>query len=884
MSFCIPYSDYLANAGLYDLLSVPADSCAGCGTQFNTPVGLNVRLNPIPLSSGAILTVIFHEVTVEGNTTIAELIDNSTLPIEDGTLDLLQSWQIVTDAVYSGEMRLELVAPQDTSESDFKRMLLLDATDGGPSDITLMYEDGVSPDYASRTIYAKIADNAPNLGMVRATAQSSKVEKTIGWWLWSCYWFGLGRGKPCFGPKEATFRTRCVTCEWADGGPDDDAWKLSYSDGKCKCIRLGACCPGGSTDATQILTEEDCHKFKPSPPKKPTWYGGYGLLLPGGRGIACCSLDCESRRGQKNAKNCDECECENQDWEICGSEMNCFKKCDPTKNLMRKIEGAICSCVCNPTGCPAGKKLKGGENPNCECECDPTACPAGKKLKDGENPNCECACETEGTKPCTKGNGTEVCAKECKTQDGGGVQPSWNEQCECECADQQETYCDSVDAMKPTCVNCSGTNRSMNPDNCECRCDLPCSIAGQKLALPPADCTCVCDETRNDTYNDCRCRVANPQKDLCPAGMTYGQYPNCDCFCTDTSKIKCGDECKDRCESSEQNWNSDCTQCVCDNNTSKNITCGGDCYYPCGWPGEDGLEGQTRNPNGCQCECPNLTFAGAAYQGAEDGPYCAYSVKCWYCENGAVTSRNTSLRSVDITGPMNYWTTCPAIGGGGFDTKQAALNACPCEQLTFANSPATGTRGTDGICRYKVSCYECDGNGGCAKKVASLTSSQIASRPNCSNWPNTATGAPRFNTCDGAKAACISSSSSSACPPGYRKVSRPGFLRSLADECVPDCKSELFECLPGFCCTENPFTGGNDCLLCSSSSSSNSSSSSSPPRWSCNGSNSCVEDPSGSYDSEAGCLDGAYFDCGCETGFTYNQGRGECVTDLFYCA
>jgi hypothetical protein len=56
------------------------------------------------------------------------------------------------------------------------------------------------------------------------------------------------------------------------------------------------------------------------------------------------------------------------------------------------------------------------------------------------------------------------------------------------------------------------------------------------------------------------------------------------------------------------------------------------------------------------------------------------------------------------------------------------------------------------------------------------------------------------------------------------------------------------------------------------------------PRWSCSGPNSCVKDPSGPYDSESGCLDGAYLDCGCPKGYTYSQVRNQCVTDLFYCA
>jgi hypothetical protein len=45
-------------------------------------------------------------------------------------------------------------------------------------------------------------------------------------------------------------------------------------------------------------------------------------------------------------------------------------------------------------------------------------------------------------------------------------------------------------------------------------------------------------------------------------------------------------------------------------------------------------------------------------------------------------------------------------------------------------------------------------------------------------------------------------------------------ITSLSFTCLPDCNTPEFACSTGYCCTEDPKTGGNDCLPCSSSSSS----------------------------------------------------------------
>lgn len=66
---------------------------------------------------------------------------------------------------------------------------------------------------------------------------------------------------------------------------------------------------------------------------------------------------------------------------------------------------------------------------------------------------------------------------------------------------------------------------------------------------------------------------------------------------------------------------------------------------------------------------------------------------------------------------------------------------------------------------------------------------------------------------------CPSSSSSSQCPPGYRRVKKKS-LWLEEEECQKDCTYPEFSCDLGFCCIENLFSGGNDCLPCESSSSS----------------------------------------------------------------
>jgi hypothetical protein len=59
--------------------------------------------------------------------------------------------------------------------------------------------------------------------------------------------------------------------------------------------------------------------------------------------------------------------------------------------------------------------------------------------------------------------------------------------------------------------------------------------------------------------------------------------------------------------------------------------------------------------------------------------------------------------------------------------------------------------------------------------------------------------------------------------------SYPRGVGALSFECVPDCTTPDFVCLPGYCCTENILDGSNSCLPCPSSSSSESPSSSSSP-------------------------------------------------------
>ena len=52
--------------------------------------------------------------------------------------------------------------------------------------------------------------------------------------------------------------------------------------------------------------------------------------------------------------------------------------------------------------------------------------------------------------------------------------------------------------------------------------------------------------------------------------------------------------------------------------------------------------------------------------------------------------------------------------------------------------------------------------------------------------------------------------------------SYPRVVGTLSFKCVEDCSTPQFECLPGYCCTENIFDGSNSCLPCDSSSSSSS--------------------------------------------------------------
>lgn len=64
--------------------------------------------------------------------------------------------------------------------------------------------------------------------------------------------------------------------------------------------------------------------------------------------------------------------------------------------------------------------------------------------------------------------------------------------------------------------------------------------------------------------------------------------------------------------------------------------------------------------------------------------------------------------------------------------------------------------------------------------------------------------------------------------------SYPRGVGALSFECVPDCTTPDFVCLPGYCCIENIFDGSNSCLPCPSSSSSSAESSSSSSSGPCN--------------------------------------------------
>lgn len=303
-------------------------------------------------------------------------------------------------------------------------------------------------------------------------------------------------------------------------------------------------------------------------------------------------------------------------------------------------------------------------------------------------------------------------------------------------------------------------------------------------------------------------------------------------------------------------------------------------------------------------ECDPVFFGGAEYQGSKVNGECIYTVQCFQCDNTfssfndfeqadcEIVDAHLTKQQIEQRPNCNDW----SVVDKGREIKRwnscaeadcrASSSSSSCGSIVFAGVEYQGFS-QNNECLYRVTCYSCDDEN-CVSADADITESQALQYPNCDDWSSSIT--KLFNSCEAA---------SCECPPGFKKVESAGLLKGLESECVPDCNSDQFQCLPGLCCVDNPITGGNECLPCESSSS---SSSSCPPDRDCNGT-CCPED----YSCVAGaccppemvCNDGccpegevcvnnqccpylrACGDTCCPEDYSCED--GECLTDLYFC-
>jgi hypothetical protein len=265
MSFCIPYSDYLANIGLYDLVAGPTGSCTGCGIDLPTPAGLNVQLSPINLPSGIGTTFVFEEVVAEGVTTISDSPGNGLVSFENGSGDVVKSWLISTTATFYGSIYLKIVLPQETSRADFDQFMVF--SDAEENANATVYEGDMAPNYDTKTIYANIVRSP------RASNFLSSMEQSAGRVLKIVYvnfWSGCPKSfvdnsgstqaalfKPCGSRTGAGFRLKCVACDF-----DHDQWTVEVVGGRCQCVELGCCCDRNTAESLRL---SECQKNQVSP-------------------------------------------------------------------------------------------------------------------------------------------------------------------------------------------------------------------------------------------------------------------------------------------------------------------------------------------------------------------------------------------------------------------------------------------------------------------------------------------------------------------------------------------------------------------------------------------------------------------------------------------
>jgi hypothetical protein len=525
MSFCIPYSDYLANIGLYDLVAGPSASCLGCGIDVPTPAGLNVQLDPIVQSGdGFGVSLVFSQVLSAGITTVSNLPGNS-VNFFGVSLGLLGNFNIATTASFSGDVLVRFTTPLSMSPAEFATLRVIHTSNGVTEDITIL-EAPYAPDYATRTLYGRTYSFSP---VAVAADPGAATDRGV------CCYEDSDRNPKCGNMQ----RAQCIAPQTAGAGHSFVRDRTCENYNCCDPLifttplikRCGGECFVEADTAHKIFNAKDCrwecnkdvcslHRVWIEP-------------TPGAKCECKCNGQSCNNPGQiwQDAGPDEDCKCE------CGgpcdggdgkvyrkstySDAICLCMCDDSPavseakcqtSTTHKIwlgDGGVCSCKCDgysgwtacttdatkcmPYGCGATNKTKVED---CLCKCNEST-PAGKRQK---NPNewlqgqssvplCEFVCDETNTDrdaycECLKGPNYCTAPKTLKDTISG---------CECVCPTLAPGTCES------------SQGKWQNPTTCECECLISDSeICGGKC-YP----TCPPSQTRNQQSCECECPKAN---------------------------------------------------------------------------------------------------------------------------------------------------------------------------------------------------------------------------------------------------------------------------------------------------------------------------------------------------------------------------------------